>query len=135
MSRKNLDLVRSIYADWECGDFFSTSDWADPEIEYVVVDGPEPGSWRGLTAMAETMRRILSTWEDARIESDEYLELDEERVLVLNHLSGRGKASGLDVGQMQRNGAAVLHIRDGKVTRYVSYNNRDRALAELGLSE
>jgi ketosteroid isomerase-like protein len=81
------------------------------------------------------MHSTLSTWENARIEADEYIELDDERVVVLNHLSGRGKASGLDVGQMQRNGAAVLHIRDGKVTRYVSYNDRDRALADLGMRE
>ena len=134
MSQENVEVARQIYESWGRGDF-SSLEWADPEIEYVIVDGPEPGRWTGRAAMAQTMRSILDTWENARIEGDEYTELENERVLVLNHLSGRGKTSGLDVGHMKRNGAAILHLRAGRVTRYVSYNDRDRALADLGQQE
>src|SRR5258708_2543469 len=101
---ENLELVRSIYAAWGLGDF-SSIPWADANIEYVVVDGPEPGSWSGKAAMEGALHGILDAWEDVRIEADEYSELDTERVFVFNHLSGRGKTSGLDVSQMQRNGA------------------------------
>jgi hypothetical protein len=66
---------------------------------------------------------------------DEYLELDGERVLALVHLSGRDKASGVQLGEIRTKAANLFHIRDGKVTRLVLYADRERGLAELGLSE
>lgn len=77
---------------------------------------------------------FLSVWEEVRIEADEYLELDEARVLVLVRWRGRGKTSGLEVGHLGGKGASLLHVRDGKVTRAVLYWERERALADLGLS-
>ena len=130
----NLDLVRSIYADWERGDYASVK-WAHPEIEYVFADGPDPGAWEGLAAMAEAWRDRLSTSEDARIEADEYRELDRERILVLTRGIGRGKKSGLELRQVETQGAHLFYVRLGKVTRFVAYWDRDRALADLGLKE
>ena len=56
-------------------------------------------------------------------------------MLVLTHRVGRGKTSGLEVGQMRTQGANVFHVRDGKVTKLVWYWDRDRAFADLGLEE
>ena len=124
--------MRSIYADLERGDF-SRADWADPEIEYVRVDGPAPGTWFGLAAMAAVWREVLSAWEDFRVEVDAYREVDNERVLALLRFSGRGKTSGIEAGQMRGKGATLLYVRERKVTRMVHYWDRDRALADLGL--
>jgi ketosteroid isomerase-like protein len=134
MPSSNLDLVRSIYAAGERGDFSSAA-WAHPEIEFVLADGPVPGRWTGLAGMAEGFRTFASAWEELRFEADEYRALDDDRVLVLYRWSGgRGKASGVEVGQIRSEGANVFHVRGGKVTRMVNYLDRDRAFADLGLA-
>jgi ketosteroid isomerase-like protein len=130
---ENLDLVRSIYAAWERGDFRG-ADWAEPEIEFVVADGPSPGTWKGLTGMAESTRDYLGAWADFGLEAEEYRELDGKRVLVLMLRRGRGRTSGLELGKVGAKSASVFHIRDGSVTRLVLYFDRDRALADLGLA-
>ena|SRR5438128_5606527 len=132
MSR-NLDLVRSIVAAWERGDY-SSVEWADPEIEVVVVDGPSPGNWRGLAGMAESTRDFISAWEGYSLRADGYRELDDERILVLTNRSGRGKTSGLELRQLRTEGTSVFHVRGGKVTRTVVYFDRERGLADLGLA-
>jgi hypothetical protein len=133
MASSNLDLVRSIHASWERGDF-RNSEWADPEIEFVISDGPSPGSWSGLAAMAQAMRDWLSGWEDFRIEAGEFRELDDERVLVVAHYTGHGKTSGLEIARMQTNGAELFRVCDDKVRNLVVYLESDRALADLGLA-
>jgi hypothetical protein len=90
MASANLDLVQSIYAGWERGDF-SSAEWAHPDIEYVIADGPAPGRWTGLAGMAQGGREFISAWEEFRIGVDEYRELDGERVLVLLHYSGAAR--------------------------------------------
>jgi ketosteroid isomerase-like protein len=133
MPSANLDLVRSIFAAWERGDFGSV-EWAHPEIEAKSVDSPSSGSWMGLAGIGAGWRSFLSAWEEWRVEGQEYRELDDQRVLVLGHFSGRGKTSGLELGQMRAQGAVLFHISDGKVTRLVLYFDGERALADLGLA-
>jgi ketosteroid isomerase-like protein len=131
---ENLDLVRSIWAAWGRGDYSST-EWAHPEIEFMIADGVEPGSWTGLAGMAAAWRRRLSAWEWAHTKAEEFRALDDERVLVLYSAKGRGKTSGLELGELRARGACVFYVRGDQVTRLLVYNVADRALADLGLKE
>ena len=128
---ENLDLVRSIYAAWERGDWTSLA-WADPEIEYIPADGgPWAASVKGVPAMAGVWREWLGSFEGYRVRAVEYRELDAERVLVLADQEGRGKTSG--VGSLGQAGT-LFHLRNGKVTRLVVYSQAATALADLGLA-
>jgi ketosteroid isomerase-like protein len=129
---ENLDLVRSIYADWERGDFRSAN-WADPGIELVIIGGAREGRGTGLTEMAEDFREFASAWEGYRAKATELRELDDEHVLVLVQDIGRGKASGLELGELGGERAMIFELRSGKVRRLTIYWDRDRALADLGL--
>ncbi len=84
--------------------------------------------------MSARWRDFASAWENLHIEADEFRELGDERVLVLTRVGGRGKTSGLDLTRMGTSGANLFDLRDGKVMRYVSYYDRERALADLGLA-
>jgi hypothetical protein len=115
MSSANLDLVRSIYADWERGDF-SAAEWAHPDIEFAIADGPDPRSWTGLAEMSVAWRGRLEIWESYSVEPVKFRELSGDRVLVVNRPHGRGKASGVDGDQMG-SGASLFHPRGGNVTK------------------
>jgi ketosteroid isomerase-like protein len=134
VSRENVDLVRSISAAHEHGDYGS-AEWAHPDIEYVIVGGPTQGSWKGRSAMAKAAGELFNVWEEHRTVVEEVRPLDGERVLVLGHSSGRGKSSGVQLAAAQRQFAALYQIRDGKVIRHVVFLDRADAFADLGLQE
>jgi ketosteroid isomerase-like protein len=124
-----LELVKSIATAWERGDY-SCVEWADSEIEFVIADGPEPGRWTGRAGLAPSLMDFRSAWEEYRSEAEEYRELD-DGVLVLTYASGRGKTSGVQIGERRAN---LFRVRDGRVTSLVVYWDRERALADAGFS-
>jgi ketosteroid isomerase-like protein len=125
----NVDLVTSISSAWERGDY-SCVDWADSDIEFVIADGPEPGRWRGRADLAPSLLDFASAWDEYYSAVEEYREFD-ERVLVLTYAHGRGRASGVEIAKKRAN---LFHLRGGKVTSLVVYWDRERALADVGLT-
>jgi ketosteroid isomerase-like protein len=134
MSQENVEIVRAISEPWARGDF-SSAKWAHPEIEYVIADGPAPGTWSGVSGMVRAWREILSAWDDWRGEAEGYRALDGGRVFVPFHFSARGKASGMEAGEVSTKGALLFQLRDGKVIKLVVYMDRADALEAVGLRE
>jgi hypothetical protein len=132
---ENLDLVRSIYADWERDDFTNVA-WAHPDIEFVYGDGLEaPSSWRTVAGMAEGWVNFLRQWEDYRSKAVEYRECGDDCIVVFVLASGRGRSSGVALQGHAAEVATTFHLRDSKVVRIAIYTERANALADLGLEE
>ena len=103
---------------------------ADSDIQFVIADGPEAGRCTGRADLAPSLQDFENAWDEYHSRVEEYRELD-DGVLVLTYATGRGKASGVEIGERRAN---LFQLHDGKVTSLVVYWDRMRALADAGLA-
>ena len=122
MSEENVEIVRLVYEGWARGDF-SEGEAFHPEVEFEMVDWPEPVRSRGLEEMQRMWRTTLSAWDDFRAQPDDFVDYG-DNVLVLNSIRARGKGSGAEVSAQT---ATVWTLKAGKVVRLSLY--WDTALA------
>jgi hypothetical protein len=74
----------------------------------------------------------LSAWETWVITPTDFLDVDENRVLVLLDIRARSKTHQVD---MPVKGANLLTLRDGKLARLETFFGHEQALEAAGLSE
>ena len=129
MSQENVEVVRSIFAQWAEGDF-SSADWADPEIEFRnIVQRAEA---HGVAAMAKQWREWLTAFEHFSSHPEKYLDAGDS-VLVMTRFLGTGKGSDAPISDFQ--GACLFTLRGGRVVRLLLFTDRHKALEAAGLSE
>ncbi len=125
MSEANVAVVRAIYDAWAAGR--SASALIEPDVEYVnPPDAVEPGVRIGRRAFAE----IRSSYDDVRIEPQEYIDTASDDVVVIARVVGRGRASGVDIDW--RHGY-IWTVRNAKAVRFRWFNRPEDALAAVGL--
>ena len=99
-------------------------DWSDSQApDRGVYRGPEGwGSW--LAGRSESLA-------DARFEVQELIETGPDTVVLVAHMHGRGRASGLAISAL---GAGVCTVSGGLLTGLTLYQSREEALGAVGLS-
>ena len=78
------------------------------------------------------MAEYLHAFSDLRIEAEEIIDLEDDRVLVLSRHTARGKLSGAPIDHELGD---LFALRAGKVVRFDSYWDRAVATKAVGLSE
>jgi ketosteroid isomerase-like protein len=130
MTEENVEVVRSILANWARGDY-SSVDWADPNIAF---SGPlDAGTTRGIDELGRRWGEFLGAWDQFATTPERFIDMGDDRVLVLVRFEGRGRVSGAPATGFS--GGQLFTLRDGKVVRLVVYSTRAEALEAAGLSE
>jgi ketosteroid isomerase-like protein len=131
MSQSFRELVEQSYAAFARGDLDFLLAHTDPEIE--VVEPPNlPGAttYHGHAGLQRAIENWAGQWDGFRVDLERVIEAGPERVIVLAHHHGRGKASG---APMETRTVNVHTGRDGKGLRWEIFGTLDDAFAAIGL--
>ena len=111
----------------------ATEDMAeDFEMDWSNSIGPLSGVYRGREQVNEVFESFRDAWDRALWEIQEVIELEGERVLLVNRNRMRGRTSGAEV---EATGVQVWTIRNGKLASVKLYQSKAEAHEAVGLSE
>ena len=90
------------------------------------------GEWRGHEGAVGFVANQMEVLEDMWLRGDEYIDVDEDWLIVAATFGGRARHTGIAV---EMHPFHVFRFRDGKVVRWQVFLKREEALEAAGLSE
>jgi ketosteroid isomerase-like protein len=132
MLQENVELARRGYEAFNRGDIDGLLDLCGPDIEWRDFATIDSNTVTGKGAVRAYFETVMEAWERIRLEPEEFIDLGGGRVVVVSHLTGRGKGSGVVV---ETQGADLLTFDEGSLVRWMGYADRAQALEAAGLSE
>ena len=134
MSHENTEVVRRWWEGFN-EDSMPPLALCDEEIEIRnPPDFPVRGVFQGHDGVRRWRDQVFDIFDDARVETDDILDVpgDGETVLMLLRATGTASYTGIKV---DFEWAAIWTMRDGKLLRAQGYLDRAEALETAGLSE
>ena len=115
MSQENVEVVRRatepLSEAYRCGE--PTDELFAHCAPDIHVDASRrvfnPATYDGVAGLRSAIREIWQAWEDFREENERLIDVG-DKVLTLQTIAGRGRASGV---QVRRPGALIWTLRDG----------------------
>jgi ketosteroid isomerase-like protein len=131
MSKSNVEIVRSLIDAWNRREPGLDAYHDDAEWDFTRSRfGEIRHRWTGVDGMREVFGKVLAAWAELRVEPEQILDAGDEVVVVARHI-GRRPDSGLEISD---GGAYVIAMRDGKVSKFTFYPDKDEALESTGVS-
>lgn len=135
MSRENVELLRQTVDAINRGDIDGSLENAadDFEVDWSNAIGPgRRGIYNGKDAAREFWRSFVEAFDELRWDFEEIIEVDESRVIAVNHVRARGRGSGAAVDSVS---ALLWTISDGKARSVKLFQSKAEALEAVGLQE
>jgi ketosteroid isomerase-like protein len=130
MPQTNVDRLRSGYEALSRGDYEAVRGLLDPKI--VLKDRPEvpdARTYRGYEGMLVTLRDTSDSFEDFRLDPEQFFEHADNVVVILS-MTGRGRTSGVPVEERI---AHLWTLRDGLAIELRAFTDPADALQAAGL--
>lgn len=157
MTEENLEIVRGFFpgavdlvAIFDSPDLLNAmraaiEPFVEPDFETIgdpnaipmgpmigVEGGPSDLFAKGIDGFLDFWRDWITAWESWTVGPPEFIDVDENRVLVCTDVRARSKT---DQVEMTIDAANLMTLRDGKVRRLELFFNRENALEAAGLSK
>ena len=133
MSQENVEIVRRSVAALAAGDWQAVFETWDPEIEWhFELEAVISGVRRSRDQVRAALSSFMTEWEDFAVEVEDLIATDDERVVLVAHLTGRGRGSGIPLDFRLTN---IFTIRGGRIVTVKEYFDREQALEAAGLQE
>jgi ketosteroid isomerase-like protein len=133
MSQRNVRLVRRAFALVTIpGDPEAMIAASHPDFEmHLVGVAGEPVYYAGASGIREFFRDVAESWESFRFKATDLHDLG-DRVLVLGHVRGCGRLSGVEVDDRW---AWIVELREGRAASLRGFLDHREALEAAGLSD
>jgi len=130
---QNVELVRRVFDSVTHGDIDGALEAASEDfvMDWSNSIGPAKGIYRGRERVRELWLSYFDAFESLEWSPEEFIELDESRLIVVNRNRARGRGSGVEVDAV---GAQLWTIHDGEAQGFTLYQSRAEALEAAGLS-
>jgi ketosteroid isomerase-like protein len=134
MSQENVEIVRQVYDLWNRGDIAAATEMFDPAVVWHgYTHLPDSGRRDGVDEVRRWVTDFAEAWGEIRVTTERLVDVDEDSVLALVRMSGRGRDSGVAVSSGLD--GHVWTIRARKVVAVRMYQGVHEALEAVGLSD